>query len=175
MADPTPYEQLQTAIREYGDAAMENFLRCRAFGRAVVEGFPDFLGCPAEYISLVPAEGMFDPSKVYGDDAFSFNTHGVIRLEPIAFGVCVTVPNAEDSGSLWLRTGLRVEVTGDSFDIFVAHQPMLRIPLEFTGHLTPVFETILKELMSVFRKEVARFSDERYAQGIGFVPSKSAS
>ncbi|MEO0321227.1 MAG: hypothetical protein AAF199_10110 [Pseudomonadota bacterium] len=72
-----------------------------------------------------------------------------------------------------MRTGIRVEVTGDTFDIFVSHQPMVRIPLDFTDQLTPIFETILKELMSVFHKEVARFSDERYAQGIGFLPAKT--
>ncbi|MEM9422439.1 MAG: hypothetical protein AAF986_08040 [Pseudomonadota bacterium] len=166
----TPYEQLKESIRDYGDAAMENFLRCRAFGRAVAEGFPEFMGCSDKCVSLVPAEGPFDPSKVYGDKAFSFQPEGVIRLEPVTFGVCVIVPNAEDSGSLWLRTGLRVEVTGDTFDIFVSHQPMVRVPLEFEGQLNIVHETILKELLSVFRKELARFNDERYTGGIGFLP-----
>ncbi len=169
----TPYETLKTAISDYGEAAMENFLRCRAFGRAVHEGLPSFMGCSEKCVSLVPADGPFDPSKPYGDKAFSFQLDGVIRLEPIMFGICIIVPNAEDSGSLWLRTGVRVEVTGDTFDVFVSHQPMVRVPLEFEGQLAPVHEAILKELLSVFRKDLARFNDERYAGGIGFLPEKA--
>ena len=171
----TPYEQLQASIREYGEAAMENFLRCRAFGRAVFQGLPAYLGCDEDCVSLVPAEGPFDPTKVYGDAAFSFDANGVIRLEPIVFGVCVTVPNAEDSGSLWLRTGIRTEVTGDTFDVFVSHQPMVRVPLAFEGKLEPVHQSIQNEFLSVFKKELARFNDERFAGGIGFLPSKSSS
>ncbi|WOI54354.1 hypothetical protein [Parvularcula sp. LCG005] len=166
----TPYEQLQTAIRDYGDAAMGNFLRCRALGQAVVEGLPDYLKCPPAHVKLVPPAGPFDPAKAYGDKAFSYNENAVIRLEPISLGVCVIVPNTDDSGSLWLRTGLRVEVTGETFDIFVANQPMVQVPLEFTGQLTPVYETIHAELMAVFRKDLQRFTDERYAGGIGFLP-----
>lgn len=166
----TPYEQLKAAVIDYGDAAMENFLRCRAFGRAVGVGLPEFMGCAPKCVSLVPAQGAFDPSKTYDDEAFSFDPKGVIRLEPILFGISIIVPNAEDSGSLWLRTGVRVEVTGDTFDVFVSNQPMVRVPLEFTGHLNPVFESIQRELLSVFRKELAHFNDERYAGGIGFLP-----
>lgn len=168
----TPYEELVDAIRDYGEAAMENFLRCRAFGQGVVEALPDFLKCPPACVSLVPAQGPFDPSMSYGDRAFSYDPKGVIRLEPILFGVCLIIPNAEDSGSLWLRAGVKVEVTGDTFDIFVAHQPMVRVPLEFDGRLTPVLETIHKEYLSVFEKDVARFTDEQYAGGIGFIPSR---
>ena len=172
MADLTPYEKLKLAIRDYGDAAMENFVRCRAFGRAVAAGVPSYMGCTEKCISLVPAEGPFDPTKAYGDDAFSYSRNGVIRLEPITFGICAIIPNAEDSGSLWLRTGIRVEVRGDNFDIFVSHQPMIRVPLEFSGQLNLVYETIHKEFMSVFRKELAHFGDERYAEGFGFMPTR---
>ena len=165
----TPYHQIKDAIRDYGEAAMENFLRCRAFGKAVVAGVPAFFGCSPKCVSLVPAQGPFDPSKSYGDEAFSFDPKGVIRLEPITFGICVIVPNAEDSGSLWLRTGVRVEVTGDTFDVFVSNQPMVRIALNFQGKLDPVHQALVNEYLSVFRKELARFSDERYAGGIGFL------
>lgn len=166
---PTPYAQLKAAVRDYGEAAMENFLRCRAFGLALAEGLPAFMGCSDKCVSLVPPEGAFDPAKAYGDAAFSFDPKGVIRLEPILFGVCVIMPNAEDSGSLWLRTVVRVEITGDTFDIFAGHQPMVRVPLEFADRLAPVYQAIYKELLSVFRKELARFNDERYAGGIGFL------
>jgi hypothetical protein len=166
----TPYEQLRAAILDYGEAAMENLLRSRAFGRAVVDGFPGFLGCSPSCVSAVPADGPFDPSKDYGDAAFSFDPSQVIRLEPVTFGTCVIVPNAEDSGSLWLRTGTRVEVTGDTFDVFVANQPMIRVPLDWEGELEPVHRTLHAELMDVFRRDLGRFRDERYEGGIGFMP-----
>ena len=52
-------------------------------------------------------------------------------------------------------------------------QPMVRVPLEFEGELEPVFKSIHNELMSVFKKEVAHFNDERYAGGIGFLPDSA--
>ena len=166
----TPYEQLQAAILDYGEAAMENLLRCRAFGRGLVAALPEYLACPQERVSAVPAQGPFDPAKDYGDDAYSFDADRVIRLEPITFGLCLIVPNAEDSGSLWLRTGVRLEITGGTFDVFVANQPMIRVPLDWEGHLTPVCETVHRELMAVFKKDLMAFNDERYAGGIGFMP-----
>lgn len=168
--DQTPYEKLQAAIREYGEAAMENLLRCRAFGWAVVKGLPDYMGCDPRHVALVPAQGPFDPAKNYGDDAFSFDPKQVIRLEPMTFGICVVVPNHEDSGSLWLRTGVRLEISGDSFDVFIAHQPMLRVPLSFEEALGPVFDTVHKEFMTTFCREVAQFKDQHYRDGIGFMP-----
>lgn len=168
----TPFEEIRVAVRDYGDAAMENFLRCRALGRAVFAAMPEYFGCDSGCVSLVPAQGAFDPTKDYGDDAFSFNQKGVIRLEPITFGVCLVVPNTDDSGSLWLRTGIRTEITGDTFDVFVSHQPMVRVPVEFTGQLAPVLDSIKREYLSVFRTELAHFNDERYAGGIGFMPDR---
>lgn len=166
----TPYEQLRAAICEYGEAAMENLLRSRAFGYDVIRTFHAYLGCGPGLVSAVPAQGPFDPAKDYGDEAFSFDPREVIRLEPVTFGVCVVVPNAEDSGSLWLRTGTRVEVTGDTFDVFVANQPMIRVPLDWEGELAPVHRTLHAELMDVFRRDLGRFHDERYEGGIGFMP-----
>lgn len=164
------YEELQQAISDYGEAAMENLVRCKAFGRAVIEGLAGFLDCPPERVKGVPPQGQFDPRQDYGDAAFSFHTQSVIRLEPVVFGVCVVVPNVEDSGSLWLRTAVRVEVTGDTFDVFVASQPLVHVPIDFTGKLERVFEAIHHELLTVFRKELADFNDDRFSGGIGFLP-----
>jgi hypothetical protein len=165
------YEELQQAISDYGEAAMENLVRCKAFGKAVLEGLAAYLECPPEQVVGVPAQGQFDPRHAYGDAAYSFHGQPVIRLEPMVFGVCVIVPNVEDSGSLWLRTAIRVEVTGDTFDVFVANQPMVQVSLDFTGKLTPVFDAIHKELMNVFRTELADFNDDRFVHGIGFLAS----
>lgn len=173
--DDTPYAALEKAVCDYGEAAMENFLRCRAFGRAVVDGLPDFLGCPPDCVSAVPPKGAFDPAKDYGDEAFGTDPSRPVRLEPITFGVCVIVPNAEDSGSLWLRTGVRLEMAGDGFDVFVAGQPRLRAPLDWEGGedgLRAVHQAIHAELISVFKTDLAAFADERFEGGIGFVPQK---
>ncbi|MEO1137749.1 MAG: hypothetical protein AAFW68_14295, partial [Pseudomonadota bacterium] len=112
---PTRFEKLQEAIKTYGAAAFENLLRCKGFGEAVLAGFPEFLGCSKDCITAVPPVGPFDPRKDYGEDAFSYRHREVIVLEPVQFGIALTVKNFEDSGALWLRTALAVEVTGDSF------------------------------------------------------------
>jgi len=171
MTEEAPYEQLRRAIHAYGDAAMENFLRCRALGYAVVKGFHAYLDTQVPCVSLVPPQGPFTPQQDYGDRAFSYDPSQPIRLEPIAFGICVTVPNAEDSGSLWLRTGVRVEVRDDRFDVFVAHQPLVRVPLDFENKLAPIFESLMREYLQIFRRELAEFGDERFRNQLGFVPN----
>lgn len=167
----TPFEELREAISDYGEAAMENLVRCRALGKAIAAGFHAYLGADEQSVTVVPAEGQFDPRKEYGDEAFSFAATPVIRLEPISVGVCLTVPHEEDSGKLWLRVPLKLAVSGGSFDVFAGHQPLVRVPLNFEGELLPVYEALKEELLSVFAKELAVFNDSRYAEGIGFLPS----
>ena len=167
----TKYEELQNAIREYGKAAFQNLLRCKAFGEAVVEGLPGWLECNPKCVSAVPAMGPFDPRKDYGEEAFSFHKREVIILEPVRFGVSLIVGNVEDSGALWLRTVISVEVIGDTFDVFVAAQPVIRIPLEFGDKLEPVFQAIHREFLDTFQLEVMEFNDSRFKTGIGFLPN----
>ena len=169
---PTRFEKLQEAIKDYGAAAFENLLRCKGFGEAVVKGLPAFLECRAECVTAVPPEGPFDPRKDYGEDAFSYRHREVIALEPVQFGVALTVKNLEDSGSLWLRTALAIEVTGDSFDVFVAQQQVIHIPLDYDGKLEPVFEAIYREFLNTFQLEVLEFNDKRFETRIRFVPEK---
>ncbi|MEL7488010.1 MAG: hypothetical protein AAGJ87_12435 [Pseudomonadota bacterium] len=166
----TKFEELKSAIYEYGDAAFQNLMRCRALADAIVAEFPVYIGCEASCVSAVPIDGAFDPRRDYGDEAFSFHKRQVIILEPVRFGVSLVVGNAEDTGSLWLRTIVSAEITGDTFDIFVASQPRIRVPLEFGGRLEPVFEAIHKEFLETFTLEVMEFNDARYKTGIGFLP-----
>lgn len=168
----TRFQKLQEAIKDYGAAAFENLLRCKGFGEAVVSGLPGFLECGRDCVTAVPPDGPFDPRKDYGEDAFSYRQREVIVLEPVQFGVALTVKNMEDSGSLWLRTALAVEVTGDSFDVFVAQQPVIHIPLDYDGKLEPVFEAIYREFLNTFQLEVLEFNDKRFETRIGFVPDK---
>jgi len=164
------FEELKTAIRDYGQAAFQNLLRCRALGDAIVGGFHVFEGCPEENVSAVPAEGAFDPRKDYGDAAYSYSNRNVIILEPVRFGLSLIVGNAEDSGALWLRTVIATEIIGENFDVFVASQPVIRVPFEFDGKLDPVFEAIHREFLETFTLEVNEFLDARFKTGIGFLP-----
>jgi hypothetical protein len=166
----TRFDKLQQAIRDYGAAAFENLLRCKGFGETVLKGFPEFLGCADGCVTAVPPEGPFDPRRDYGEDAFSYRYREVIVLEPVLFGLALTVKNFEDSGSLWLRTAISVEVAGDAFDVFVAQMPMIRVPLDYEGQLEPVFEAIYREFLNTFQLEVLEFSDKRFETRIGFVP-----
>ncbi|NHK29350.1 hypothetical protein FF098_015640 [Parvularcula flava] len=165
----SPYDELKRAVSDYGKAAMDNLLHCKAFGRAVMDGYAGWLGCEPERVVGVPAKGQFDPHHDYGDAAFSFYQSPVIRLEPVAFGVCVTIDNVEDSGSLWLRTAVRVDMAGQGLDVFVGTQPMVNVPVEFTGQLDPVFRAIHAEMLAVFSQELQEFRDDRFKGGIGFI------
>ncbi len=171
MTDGAKFEELRSAIRAYGDAAFQNLLKCRALGDAIVAGFHDYEGCPAENVVAVPAQGVIDPHKDYGDEAFSFAGREVIILEPVRFGLCLIVGNAEDSGSLWLRTVIAAEIVGATFEIFVASQPVIRIPFDFEGELNPVFDAIHAEFLDTFTLEVNEFNDTRFKTGIGFIRS----
>ncbi len=166
----TRFEKLQDAIKSYGAAAFENLMRCKGFGDAVVAGFPAYIECSEDCVRAVPPIGEFDPRKDYGELAFSYSQRSVIVLEPIQFGIALTVKNFEDAGALWLRTAIAVEVTGDSFDVFVAQQPILHIPLDYKDKLEPVFEAIYQEFMRTFKVQVLEFNDQRFETGIGFLP-----
>ncbi len=166
----TKYEELQSAIHTYGAAAFENLLRCKGLGQAIIDNLHTHLGCERDRVSAVPAQGAFEPQKDYGDDAFSFSQREVVVLEPVHFGLSLVVRNSEDSGALWLRTILSIEVTGDSFDVFVASQPLIHVPLDYDGHLAPVFEAIYREFIKTFEMEVMEFNDARFKNGIGFLP-----
>ena len=164
------FEVLQTAIAKYGEAAFENLVRCKGFANAIVAAFPEYIGCSTGCVQAVPPTGAFDPQQDYGDQAFSYAHRQVIALEPIQFGIALTVRNLEDSGSLWLRTAIAVEITGDTFDVFVAQQPVIHFPLDYDGRLEPVLEAIYQEFLQTFRVQVMAFKDKRFETGIGFIP-----
>ena len=163
------YEELKTAIRDYGQAAFQNVVRCRALGEAIASKFHEFEGCPKENVAAVPAQGEFDPLKDYGEEAFSPAGREVIILEPVRFGIVLIVGNTEDSGALWLRTIISIEVIGETFDIFVASQPVIRVPFAFEGKLDPVFDAVHREFLETFTLEVNEFNDTRFKTGIGFL------
>lgn len=168
----TPFDELKAAIRDYGQAAFQNLLKCRALADAIVAEFPAFEGCPANHVAAVPAEGPFDPRTPYGDKAYSFSRREVIALEPVVFGLSLIVGNVEDQGALWLRTVLSLEIAGEAFDVYVADRKVIRVPLDFEGRLTPVFEAVHAEFLETFRLEVNEFEDKTFTAGIGFLPQR---
>lgn len=167
---PTRFETLQDAIRNYGAAAFQNLVRCKGFAEALLAALPDYLGCDPACVRAAPPAGPFDPRKDYGDQAFSYAHRQVIILEPVRFGVVLTVNNAEDSGALWLRTALAVEITGGTFDIYIAQQPVIRAPIDYEDKLEPVLESVYQEFLRRFKIELLEFNDRRFETGIGFMP-----
>ncbi len=165
-----PFDELKAAIRSYGQAAFQNLFKCRALGDAIVSGFYEFEGCPKENVAGVPAEGPFDPHKDYGDRAFSYSDREIIILEPVRFGLSLIVGNAEDKGALWLRTVIAAEVAGEQFDVYVAHRPVIRVPLEFKGKLAPVFDAVHREFLETFTHQTDDFLDAGFKSRIGFLP-----
>lgn len=165
-----PFNELKNAIRDYGQAAFQNLFRCRALADAIVAGFHVYEGCPKENVAGVPAEGPFDPHKNYGDSAFSYAAREIIILEPVRFGLCLIVGNAEDKGALWLRTVIAAEVAGDHFDVYVSERPVIRVPLDFDGKLGPIFDAVHQEFLETFTLETSTFHDVGVAKRIGFLP-----
>ena len=174
MAAP-PYDEIKEAIRAYGAAAFQNLLQSRALGEAVVAGFHAWLGCAPENVAAVPIQGPFDPRESYGEKAFSFYGREVIVLEPVRFGVSLIVGNVEDSGALWLRTAVSVEIAGDQFDVFIGAQPALRIPMAFEGALDQIYQALHREFLDTFELEVLEFEDQRFKTRIGFLPERETS
>lgn len=159
MSETGRYAELAAAVAAYGRAAMENLVRCRALGYAIADALPAYLSAPQGRVALVPHEGPFDPGKAYGDQAFSFAGAAVVRLAPISVGVCVIVPHAEDSGAVWVRVALRLEISGDDFDVYIGSQPVVRVPLDFFAALEPALAAIHAELLAVFARDLAAFED----------------
>jgi hypothetical protein len=163
------YDELKSAIRDYGRAAFENLVKCRALGDAIIEGFHRYEGCDSRCVVAVPPVGAFDPRKDYGDEAYSVAGREVVILEPVRFGLCLIVGNVEDQGSLWLRTVISMEMVGAAYDVFVASRPLIHVPLDFEGKLDPVFEAAHQEFVETFTLEVNEFNDTRFRTGIGFM------
>lgn len=168
----TRFDELKRAIHDYGAAAFQNLMRSRSLATAILEGFHAYEGCSPDCVRAAPASGAFDPHKDYGDEAFSFHDRDVIALEPVRFGLLLVVGNAEDSGALWLRTAISIEVAGAVFDVFVAAQPLIRTPLDFEGRLEPIFAALHAEFLQTFTTEIDEFNDRSFRTGIGFMPDR---
>lgn len=166
----TRYDEIKAAIRDYGAAAFQNLLRSKSLCEAVIEGFHEWLGADARCVAGVPAEGPFDPREAYGDKAFSFYGRDVIVLEPVRFGLSLIIGNVEDSGALWLRTVIAVEIAGDHFEVYIGAQPVLRLPLAYENGLSAIYVAVHREFLDTFQLETLEFEDQRFKAGIGFLP-----
>jgi hypothetical protein len=155
----TPFDELKSAIRDYGQAAFQNLFKCRALADAIVQRFHAFEDCPRENVSSVPAEGQFDPHKTCGESAFSFSGREIIILEPVRVSLSLIVGDFVDKGASWLRTVIAAAVAGDRFDVFVSHRPVNWIPLAFEGKLAPVVKAIHQEFLETFTLETIGFLD----------------
>ncbi|MEM8987582.1 MAG: hypothetical protein AAGC95_12770 [Pseudomonadota bacterium] len=162
------YNELQKSIQDYGRAAFENMCLCRHFAETLAKGMPGYLDCDPSLVALVPAEGPFDPKRVYGDEAFSFHGAKVIALAPIQFGVSLVAKNPQDDEALWLRARVSVEVVGGMFVTFIGFQRKLEIPTDEVN-FEKVYERIYKEYLDTFKKEVDEYRSDRLKTGIGFV------
>ncbi|HBS35050.1 MAG TPA: hypothetical protein DEA50_08240 [Parvularcula sp.] len=91
-------------------------------------------------------------------------------LEPVRFGLCLIIGDTDDKGALWLRTPIAAEVAGDQFDVYVAHRPVIHVPLEFAGKLAPVFAAAHQEFLETFTLETDDFNDAGFRNRIGFLP-----
>ena len=151
-------ENLQQIVSEYGQATIEQVKLAEELGRSIISGFPGYLGCDPRLVYGVPPEGDFIPRTNYRDACFSTYYESITFLEPIYFGLCAEIPNLKDSGAVWVRTIIEVQLHGDTVDIYVGDdRTKITLSKYFEGQLDPVFEAIHEDIRREFSIDLTEF------------------
>ncbi|MBN8991869.1 MAG: hypothetical protein J0H42_26815 [Rhizobiales bacterium] len=114
---------LQDAMVRYSKLTIKNFRAVHAFGDAIVERLPHFLGEGAEVIGVPPLGDYKTNGDDYRDAKFSTYTAGTLTLAPIQMGVAVGIPHKADDGRFWPRVVVEFEMIGDAIAVSVGDGP----------------------------------------------------
>ena len=87
------YEELQGLVASYGKATILLIKESTRFGHAIIEAFPEYLGCEKRRVKGVPPQGEVNINAHYRDDIFSFYHKKPSFLEPVTMGFYVEVGN----------------------------------------------------------------------------------
>lgn len=159
---------MQDLIAVYGEATIKLIQESHRFGHAIVDGFPDYLGCDKQQVKGVPPEGEVDLRRDYGDAIFSYHKKGLNFLEPIAMGLYVEFANKTGRGATWVLIGVEFWLRGSSMVVTIDAEPdkSVTLPLIENPDLTPVFERLYDAARSRFSIEL---DDARERSKLGFI------
>jgi hypothetical protein len=128
-------QELQDAMVRYSELTIKNFRVIHAFGDAIVQRLPTFLGEGAEVIGVPPIGDYRTNGGDYRDEKFSTYSAGTLTLAPIQMGVVVGIPHSKDSGKFWPRVVVEFSMIGDSISVSVGDGPtaVRGVPLPHTA------------------------------------------
>lgn len=115
--------ELQDAMVRYSETTIKNYRVIHAFGDAIVERLPGFLGEGSEVIGVPPLGDYRTNGGDYRDAKFSTYIAGTLTLVPIQMGVAVGIPHSTDSGKFWPRVVVEFEMIGDAINVRVGDGP----------------------------------------------------
>ncbi len=166
----TRMQQLQEAVRRYGQSSIDNNRLVRSCGEALIYHFRSYLGSEPDAVLGVPPRGSWDPESVdYGDEKFSFFGAAMLQITPVEMGLSVRIPNLHDEGELWVRVVVTIEVSDGQFVVAVGDGPSVRIALDpSTADLDRVSERIFEWLLAIFENPV-RYASAVASARIGFI------
>lgn len=151
------YEELQEIIGSYGSATNVLIDESRRLGQAIIEGFPEYLGCENFRVKGVPPTGPQDINAEFQDEIFSFYHENPVFLEPVTMGFYVEVGNKTGLGATWVIFGIKFWINDHDIIITVAgnDQRAITVPLVEFPDLNPVFEVLFDEVRSEFSVDLA--------------------
>jgi hypothetical protein len=125
--------ELQGAMVRYSETTVKNFRIIHAFGDAIVERLPDYLGEGSEVLGVPPVGDYRINGGDYRGAKFSTHSAGTLTLGPIQMGVAVGIPHSRDTGKFWPRVVVEFEMVGDAITVQVGNGPAISgIPLSPT-------------------------------------------
>jgi hypothetical protein len=162
-------DEIRQAARDYGKASRANYEYCLRLKNDVISTLNDYLAEGEKVVLGVPPSGEWNPEQGdYRDQALDIFDDPLVMLRDIEFGVAVRLDNLEDSGCCWVRVPISVRRISGNVEMTVGDQPVVRVSLDYGGHLTKICEAVRRELLAIFQDPVAkRRSDLR---GIGSRP-----
>jgi hypothetical protein len=90
--------ELQSAMVRYSETTIKNYRIIHAFGDAILERLPDYLGKGAEVLGVPPVREYRINAGDYRDAKFSTYSADMLTLGPIQMGVAVGIPHSRDDG-----------------------------------------------------------------------------
>jgi hypothetical protein len=156
MALSERMEELQSAMVRYSEMTIKNYRIIHAFGEAIVERLPTYLGEGAQVLGVPPEGDYRTNGGDYRDAKFSTYHTGTLTLGPIQMGVAIGIPHRVDQGRFWPRVVVEFEMVGDTISVQVGDGAVTRgFPLDYTsGGTDRVCEAIHGFIKSVLENPV---------------------
>jgi hypothetical protein len=112
-------QELQEAMVRYSEMTVMNYKVIHAFGEAILERLPGFLGEGSHVIGVPPVGDYRTNAGDYSDAKFSSYSAGILTLAPIQMGVVVGIPHRADNGMFWPRVVVEFEMERDVITVRV--------------------------------------------------------